>query len=93
MVKQCAKRQYRPTGVILTGPSTLAHTTKINKTLHKNQVVNQTRTPIADLVNQPIINPSSMKVLPIFLNNMYHASTLFMLTARMTSRKMMTNTE
>ena len=72
-VKQCAKRQYRPIGLILTGPSTLAHSTKINKTLHKNQVVNQT--PIADLVNQPIVNEGVVDLLeqPVQCLDLVHA--------------------
>jgi hypothetical protein len=60
-VEQCAKTQHQPTGLILTRPSTLAHTTKINKRLHKNQAVNQTL--IADLVNQPIIDEGVVDLL------------------------------
>jgi hypothetical protein len=60
-VEQCAKRQHQPMGLILTRPSTLAHTTKINNRLHKNQAVNQT--PIADLVNQPIIDEGVVDLL------------------------------
>jgi hypothetical protein len=60
-VEQCAKRQHQPTGLILIRPSTLAHATKINKRLHKNQAVNQTR--VADLVNQPIIDEGVVDLL------------------------------
>jgi hypothetical protein len=38
-----------------------AHATKINKRLHKNQAVNQT--PVADLVNQPIIDEGVVDLL------------------------------
>ena len=60
-VEQCAKTQHQPTGLILTRPSTLAHTRNINKRLHKNQAVNQTL--IADLVNQPIIDEGVVDLL------------------------------
>jgi hypothetical protein len=64
---------HQPTGLILTGPSTLAHTTKINKRLHKNKVVNQT--PISDLVNQPIANEGAANLLeqPVQCLNLVHA--------------------